>query len=288
MRGAWTISLRKRTSKPFSLRSWVLVTAACGALVAPGVARAASSPPGVADVTTAVNSAFAQVDAVAPGAGASAQAAVDQALAAASTASELAGAQTSTMAAATDSAAPTPVAAPASAAADAVAPALAAAGVPATAPAPAQEAPTVPRRVEESPAPAVAPFAARPRGTLGRFPHIVLGTGTARTAASLTIARASAGPSSTPRSSRPARSSGTAPAGASSPRPLPPVPPAPGPAPGLTSPIQAGGQGSFAPLLVVALAAALALASFPFSSRLLPKSAFRKPRRVVIAVWHPG
>jgi hypothetical protein len=69
---------------------------------------------------------------------------------------------------------------------------------------------------------------------------------------------------------------------------LPPVPPAPGQAPDLTSPIQAGGQGSFAPLLVVALAAALALASFPFSSRLLPKSAFRKPRRVVLAVWHPG
>jgi hypothetical protein len=44
----------------------------------------------------------------------------------------------------------------------------------------------------------------------------------------------------------------------------------------------------FAPLLVAALAAALALASFPFTSRLLPRLAFRKPRRVVLAVWHPG
>jgi hypothetical protein len=62
----------------------------------------------------------------------------------------------------------------------------------------------------------------------------------------------------------------------------------PGPTPDLTSPAQAGGQGSFAPLLVAALAAALALASFPFTSRLLPRLAFRKPRRVVLAVWHPG
>jgi len=37
-----------------------------------------------------------------------------------------------------------------------------------------------------------------------------------------------------------------------------------------------------------ALAAALVFARFPFRTRLLPRSAFRRPRRVVLAVWHPG
>ena len=63
-----------------------------GALVAPGVARAAGSPPGMSmsDLTTTVGTALAQVDAAAPGAGAAAEPAVMQALGAASALSSLA------------------------------------------------------------------------------------------------------------------------------------------------------------------------------------------------------
>ena len=308
MTSAWTISSQKPLGKPFSLRVWVLAAVACGALAGPGVARAASSPPGVAELTTTINSAFAQVEAVAPGATAAAQPAVQQAVAAVSAASELPAAQSAPAPPSTDSAAaappPAPPPAPATApaltglAADAVAPVLAAAGVAPPAPAPAQETPaqqtkTVPRRVEASPAPSDPAAAARAGalhspGTTGMYPQTVPGTGAAPSVAVLTTPRAPDGGSgrASARSPQGGRSSGTAPAGAHPPRPVPPVPP--GPTPGFTSPIQAGGSGSFAPLLVAALAAALALASFPFTSRLLPRLAFRKPRRVVLAVWHPG
>jgi hypothetical protein len=295
MTSGWTISLRKRIDKPFSVRALVLAAVACGALAGPGVARAASSPAGMADLTTTINDAFTQVEAVAPGATAAAQPAVQQALGAVSAASELAGPQTSAPPA-TESAPTAPPPAPAAAPSpgelvtNAVAPALAAAGVPppATWPAqkpPAQETKTVPRRVEAA---AARPRAAHSPGTPGTYPQTVPGMGAAPSVAVLTTPRAPTGVSSSTHRSQgaPARSSGTAPAGAHPPRPVPPLPP--GPAPGLSSPIQAGGPGSFAPLLVAALAAALALASFPFTSRLLPQLAFRRPRRVVLAVWHPG
>jgi hypothetical protein len=63
--------------------------------------------------------------------------------------------------------------------------------------------------------------------------------------------------------------------------PPPPVPPQ------NPSGTAAGGSGTTAPLTVAALAAVL-LVLFEFLSRLLPRSAFRKPRRLVLPPWHPG
>ena len=50
------------------------------------------------------------------------------------------------------------------------------------------------------------------------------------------------------------------------------------------------GAGGSAPLLLLvgALAAGFALFSFPVHRRRLLRTAFLKPRRVVLAVWHPG
>lgn len=287
---AWTISLRKGADRPFSLRVWMLAAVACGALAAPALARAASPAPGMPDVTATVNAAFAQVGAVAPQVASTTQPAVDQALAAVSGASELATAQTAAAAAATQSAPvappPGPAAAPSPAGvvSNAVAPVLAAAGVPSAAPVPAsaKETRPAPPRGNRSPVSSDT-AAARPPTRAGGYPAAVLGTGASPIAAALAAPRMPAQPSAHARSSQRARSSETAPAGAYAPNPVPP-----GPTSDLTSPAQAGGTGSFAPLLVAALAAALMLASFPFSSRLLPQLAFRKPRWVLLAVWHPG
>jgi hypothetical protein len=80
---------------------------------------------------------------------------------------------------------------------------------------------------------------------------------------------------------------GESPAGAVVPqRPLPPAPPPQ--RPDLGAPSQGGGQGPLMPLVVAALAAAFALFGFQRQTRRLPHSAFRKPRRVVLPVWHPG
>jgi len=49
-----------------------------------------------------------------------------------------------------------------------------------------------------------------------------------------------------------------------------------------------GGSGTTAPLLVAALTAALFYFFFEFLSRLLPRSAFRKRRRLALPPWHPG
>jgi hypothetical protein len=294
MTGSWTISPRKRTNKPFSVRGWVLAAAAIAALAAPGVARSAGSPPGI-DVTATVNSALAQVNAVAPAAAAAAQPAVDQASAAVSAASELAaGAQTAAKSAANESAPAVPPPGPAAAGepVGAVAPMLAAAGAPSAAPAPAAVQTTTagPRHANAAKASprrtSARPTAARPRGARRTYSPSVPWSGAVATTAALTAPPTPARLSSSARSSRGGRSSGAAPGGARQPAPLPEMPQ--GPLPDLTSPMQSGGVGSFAPLLVAALAAVLALASFPFSSRLLPQLAFRKPRRVLLAVWHPG
>jgi hypothetical protein len=50
----------------------------------------------------------------------------------------------------------------------------------------------------------------------------------------------------------------------------------------------AGGGSPPLLLLVGALAAGLALFSFPVLRRRLQRTAFLKPRRVALAVWHPG
>src|SRR5262252_8292853 len=60
---AWTIPAANRTGKPFSRWACVLVAAVCSALAGPALARAASSPPGLAEtqaqVEPVVNQAFA-------------------------------------------------------------------------------------------------------------------------------------------------------------------------------------------------------------------------------------
>jgi hypothetical protein len=68
-----------------------------------------------------------------------------------------------------------------------------------------------------------------------------------------------------------------------------PLPPAPGPnGPDTSSAGQSGGQGVLLPLVLAALAAALALFGFALLPRALPLPAFRKPRRIVLPPWHPG
>jgi hypothetical protein len=73
----------------------------------------------------------------------------------------------------------------------------------------------------------------------------------------------------------------------SRPQRLPPQFPVPQPDAGAPG---AGGGGGTAPLLLLvgALAAGFSLFSFPVLHRRLPRTAFLKPRRVALAVWHPG
>jgi hypothetical protein len=67
------------------------------------------------------------------------------------------------------------------------------------------------------------------------------------------------------------------------------LPPAPlPPRPDMTSSGQGGGQGSAQPLLLAALAAVLGFFVLSLLPRVLPRPAFRKPRRIVLPPWHPG
>lgn len=290
MTSDWTISRRTRSNKRFSVRVWALVAIACGALAAPGVARAADSPPGVSDVTAAVDSALAQVDAVAPGAGAAARPAVMQAIGAASTLSS------PTAGPAPPAGPPTPDV-PAAAPPVTGAPAavmnsiLVPASVPSTAVPPAADVlglRDAAAGVDRPEPPATPARAVLPAAATGRHasltPALVATAPAVFTPKTPGAAPDGVGPGARRSGGRPA---GDSPAGSTSPRPLPPVPQGPE-GPGLTSPGLGGVPGPLLPLLVAALAAALAFASFPFVSRRLPRSAFRKPRRVALAVWHPG
>ncbi len=66
------------------------------------------------------------------------------------------------------------------------------------------------------------------------------------------------------------------------------LPPLPLPPQSPTAGAQAGGQGTAGPPVAGALAAAVLVLFFVFLSRLLPRSAFRKPRRLALPPWHPG
>jgi hypothetical protein len=293
----WTIQPAKRVAKPFSRWVCVLAAAAAGALAGPALARAASSPIGLGDAQAQVESALAQVDAVAPGAGTAVQPAVTQAFtmaAAATTAATQPPAPAPNPAPA--AAPPAPPAAPAAPApaqivSDAVAPVLTALDVPTSSVpfivSPGRGAGTeAPSHTPISPA-APKPAAHAAVGSTRAASVNPAAAGAAFQAAALTTPRAApAGEPPSSRSSRRGRS-GATPAGAVLPqRPLPPVPPGPGQ--DVTAPAQAGGQGQLVPLLVAALAAALVFSRFPFRTRLLPRSAFRRPRRVVLPVWVPG
>jgi outer membrane biosynthesis protein TonB len=295
----WTISAANRAGKPFSRWACVLAVATCGALAGPAIARAASSPPGLGDAEAQIQSALAQVDTVAPGAGAAVRPAVDQAFAmAAAATAAVPQAQAPPPApnptpAAAPPAPPAPppatVPSPAEIVSNAVAPVLSSVGIPAPVPVAASPAPRVDKKPAHTPISLAtrAPAATAAAGSAPVASVTPAAAGAASRAAALTTPQAApAGESTSARSSQRGRSSGAAPAGAVLPAPLPPVPP--GPNQDLTAPAQAGGAGQLVPLLVAALAAALALTRFPFRTRLLPRLAFRKPRRVVLAVWHPG
>jgi len=70
------------------------------------------------------------------------------------------------------------------------------------------------------------------------------------------------------------------------PRRSPPLPPLPQPGAALSG--QGGGHGPLMPLVLGALAAVLLAALFEFLPRTLPLPAFRKPRQIALAPWHPG
>lgn len=299
----WTIPSGNRAGKPFSRWVCVLAAAVCGALAGPAIGRAASSPPGLADAQAQVQSALAQVDAVAPGAGATVRPAVDQAFAMAAAATAAVPQAPApapppvTPPAAAPPAPPAPpaapsVPAPAEIVSNAVAPVLQSVGVPIPTPAvvTASQAPPADETPLHTPISLATPAAAAPAAAgSARVASVTpAAAGAVPQAAALTTPRAAAPAGEPPsaRSSQRGRSSGAAPAGGLPPKPLPPAPPGPGQ--DITSPAQGGGQGQLVPLLVAALAAALALTRIPFRTRLLPRSAFRRPRRVVLPVWHPG
>jgi hypothetical protein len=70
------------------------------------------------------------------------------------------------------------------------------------------------------------------------------------------------------------------------PRRSPPLPPLPQPGAALSA--QGGGHGPLMPLVLGALAGVLLAGLFEFLPRTLPLRAFRKPRQIALAPWHPG
>src|SRR6476660_1874057 len=85
------------------------------------------------------------------------------------------------------------------------------------------------------------------------------------------------------RSRTPNRTAG----GISGPQRLPQQSPVPQPDAGAPGTGGAGGSSPLLPL-IGALAAGVALFGFRVHRRRLPRTAFLKPRRLVLAVWHPG
>lgn len=322
--GDWTIRAGFPLNKPFA-RGCVLVAVVCGALASPGLARAAD-PFGLDGVTSEVGgeiqSALAEADAVAPGTAPAAQPAVSHAMAAVSSATSVPSVPAPPTPL-TEPSAPPPAAPSASVpSGDAGGPMLLSAAPPTalSAPPPEQSAPVVPADPLESAEAAVrtaiamalepvfpaepqyadvasptrpsrtspergSPLAGVPRSRDASFvpPAIAPRQGIAFEAARA----APRGEGSAARSLPRGKGGDEAPAGAVVPqRPLPPAPPPQ--RPDLSSPSQGGGQGPLMPLVVGALAAAFALFGFQRPARLVPRSAFRKPRRVVLEVWHPG
>jgi hypothetical protein len=283
----WTIRPAIRAGKPFSRWCCVLAAAVCAALASPALGRA--DTPGLGDAAAQVDAALAQVDAVAPGTAAGVQPVVDQAFASAS--------------AAMTAAPPAQAAAPQSNPAPAAVPPASAAAPPAAAEivnevvapveqalAPSKPAPATASRARDPKRPRTpsslvrpAPAASAAAGSASAASATPAAAGAAYHAAALTAA--SAAPAGEPSNARhPKRSPAS---GGALPRT--PVPPRHhGPGQDFTAPAQGGGQGQLAPLLVAALAAAVAFTRVSFRTRLLLRSAFRKPRRVALAVWHPG
>ncbi len=257
----------------------------CAALVGPGRARAAA--PSLGGLSAQVQSALAQVNQVAPAAVAAVQPAVDQALAASSAAAPA----TPPAATPPESTTRAPESVP-SAPADVIEPVVSSISAAtnaalATVPVP-ESTPVAPQATRAAHADhAQRPLRARDsRGVTAAAAR----PATILQSLSPTSSAAPASPQVEPVGGRVERSrtpDKPAAGGGSLPQRLPPQSPIPQPDAGAPGTSGAGGS---APLLLLigALAAGFALFRFPVHRRRLPRTAFLKPRRVVLAVWHPG
>ncbi len=245
----------------------------CGGLAGPGTARAAG--PGGIDVSAEVEAALAEVDAVVPQAPARQEQSV-----------------TLNDAGATTGNIPAPPAAESveKEAAAATQPVAMAASAPiATTPASPESAPAAPLGAgparEHGPA-KVSGRPKRPPSVVGVVSRTTLLSSAQSTTDVVVTSRVTL-VTREARSPRPprARAQHNAPAGAV-PQRLPPAPLPP--RPDMTSSGQGGGQGSVQPLLLAALAAVFGFFTLSLLPRVLPRPAFRKPRRIVLPPWHPG
>lgn len=245
----------------------------CSGLAGPGTARAAG--PGGIDVSAEIETALAEVDAVVPQAPARQEQSVTL---------NVAGATTVNI--------PAPPAAESveTEAAAVTQPIAMAASAPIT---------TMPTSPESAPAAPLGAAPAREHGAAKvsgrpRRPQSVVGVvsrtallSSAQSTTDVVVTSRVTLVTREARSPRPprARAQHNAPAGAV-PQRLPPAPLPP--RPDMTSSGQGGGQGSVQPLLLAALAAVLGFFTLSLLPRVLPRPAFRKPRRIVLPPWHPG
>ena len=261
-----------RTGVPWVARACALAGAiVCGGLAGPGTARAAG--PGGIDVSAEIEAALAEVDAVVPQAPPREEQSVTL---------DVAGAATENI--------PTP---PATEGVDAE---LAAAAQPlaaattspmsttSTSPPRASTAPPEGGLVRERYVAKVSGRAKRRQTPVGDGSRSTLVSSAHSTAEVFATSRATLVSGEASRPPR-ARAQHNPPAGAV-PQRLPPAPLPP--RPDMTSSGQGGGQGSAQPLLLAALAAVLGFFTLSLFPRVLPRPAFRKPRRIVLPPWHPG
>jgi hypothetical protein len=259
---------------PWLARAFAIAGAiVCSGLAGPGTARAAG--PGGIDVSAEVEAALAEVDAVV----AEAPAREEQ-----SVTVNVAGATTLTI--------------PVPPAAEAVSSEVAAATQPVatTAPASVSTPSESPGGTPAAPK-AAGPTRERDASNVSRRPkrshsivRVVSGSTLASSAqgtAEVVVSSRATLVTRDARSPRPprARAQHNGPAGAV-PQRLPPAPLPP--RPDMTSSGQGGGQGSVQPLLLAALGAVLGFFTLSLLPRVLPRPAFRKPRRIVLPPWHPG
>jgi hypothetical protein len=244
----------------------------CSGLAGPGTARAAG--PGGIDVSAEIETALAEVDAVVPQAPARQEQSVTL---------NVAGATTVNI--------PAPPAAESveTEAAAVTQPIAMAASAPITTmPTSPESAPAAPPAAlaREHGAAKVSGRPRRPQSVVGVVSRTAL-LSSAKSTTDVVVTSRVTLVTREARSPRPprARAQHNAPAGAV-PQRLPPAPLPP--RPDMTSSGQGGGQGSVQPLLLVALAAVLGFFTLSLLPRVLPRPAFRKPRRIVLPPWHPG
>lgn len=275
----WTVRASNALFKPFSQvcrharLCALVVTVACGTLAVPGIAQAAAPSVGI-DVSGEIQAALAEANALVPP---TAEVPVQTTVTVPTVPAVADGSITVSAPVepvVTVSSSPASLTSPLASSAAAAPPENARAEDPSAQPQPAhalvQPARPSASQRREAALGARAAFARSAQRSM----HAVTGSRSALTSRATRVTR--------DRDARPARQ---APAEAVPQQP-PPVPPSP--RPDLTSSGQAGGQGSLLPLVMAALAAALAIFLFEVLRRVLPRSAFRKPKRLELRPWHPG